>query len=136
MPTKKVNRSAKDGEFVTAEEAEANPDTTVTETVKSEDKPKTVKSETAYFKNKVHSSLTVLFTKGQETLKSVRFTAYYDTWKGDTIRVGYLVSSDKDIIARCREDYTCIEISAAEYDVAINGDKENEPLRVAPIAAA
>jgi succinyl-CoA synthetase beta subunit len=48
MATKKVARSAKDGEFVSAAEAEAKPDETVVETVEVEE-PKTKKPSVAKF---------------------------------------------------------------------------------------
>lgn len=37
MSTRKVSRDAKDGQFVSEEEAKANPDTTVTETVEAKE---------------------------------------------------------------------------------------------------
>lgn len=49
-----------------------------------------------YFKSVEYAGLTVL----KEDQSSVRFTPYFDTFKGDTVRVGFLVTDDKEVVDR------------------------------------
>lgn len=101
--------------------------------------PKASKTEVAYFRNPVHSALNIIVQdeKDPEVIaQSVRFTPYYDTWKGDTIRVGYLETGSKAVIERARNDSTCEEITEKEYKLAVEGNEKNKPLRKAPTAVA
>lgn len=92
------------------------------------------KSQVTYWKNNRYSALTILVRGGEDynghlgIKHEERFVPYYDTWKGDVIRVGYLQTENKDVAERCTEDPTCIEITESEYNKAV------EELRVAPIA--
>ena len=108
---------------------------------KADAKPKAAKkSSVSYFRNTKHSSLRVIVQDEkdpEQITEEAQFVPYYDTWKGDTVRVGYL-KTDSDVIAkRCENDPTCESISEKEYNVAIEGDgNKNKPLRRAPTAIA
>jgi len=58
------------------------------------------------------------------------FTQYYDTYKGDVIRVGYLASRSEQVAKLCKEDLNVESISEKEYNEAI------KELRLAPVPAA
>jgi len=101
--------------------------------------PKASKIEVAYFRNPVHSALNVIVQDEKDPeviVANERFTPYYDTFKGDTVRVGYFTTSNKAIIERCRNDTTCEEITEKEYNQNVVGDEKNKPLRTAPTAVA
>lgn len=107
------------------------------------EKPKEKANTVAYFRNPTYSGLTILVRGGEpdalggEGVKEkARFTPYYDTFKGDVVRVGYLKTESADVIKRCREDSTCIEISEKEYVLATEGDKDTPALEKAPIPQA
>ena len=109
---------------------------------KEDKKPAEKKSESYYFRNTRYSGLKVLIRGGEDLLgaegvkHTARFVPYYDTFKGDVVRVGYLATDRKDVAERCREDSGCEEISEKEYKLALEGDSKNKPLRRAPIAQA
>lgn len=58
----------------------------------------TSKSKLVYFRSSQYAGLTILKKDGS----SVRFTVYFDTFKGDKVRVGFLATDDKEVIERCR----------------------------------
>lgn len=102
------------------------------------------KSKTAYFKAVRHAGLTLQVqkmvkqpdgTEKQEVDEQATFTQYYDMWKGDVIRVGYLATDSKKIAELARADENVIEIKESEYKQAIEGDKDNKPLERAPVPA-
>lgn len=100
------------------------------------------KAETFYFRNTRYSGLSILIRGGEDELGALgveytaRFTPYYDTFKGDVVRVGYLATDRKDVADRCLADSSCEEISEKEYKIAVEGDEKNKPLRRAPIPQA
>lgn len=110
--------------------------------LKEDGKLPTKKATKFYFRNKHYSALTVLIRGGKDDLghlgveHKARFVPFYDTWKGDVVRVGYLETDRKDVADRCREDVTCEEIDEKEYNQAVVGDEKNKPLRRAPIPQA
>jgi hypothetical protein len=71
----------------------------------------------------------------QQVDESARFTEYYDTWKGDVIRVGYLKTESPKIAKAARADENVEEIDEKEYTQAIEGDSKNKPLEKAPTIA-
>lgn len=105
---------------------------------KKEDKPEK-KGKFTFWKNKRISALTILVRGGKDDLgqegvkEKVRFEPYYDTWKGDVVRVGYLKTDSEEVAKRCEEDNYCEKITEKEYNLAVEGDDENKPLRRAPI---
>ena len=101
---------------------------------------KSEKSKVTYWRNKRYSALTILIRGGEDyngqlgIKHEARFEPFYDTYKGDVVRVGYLKTDRADVAKRCEEDYTCEEITEKEYNLAIEGDgKDVKPLRIAPI---
>jgi len=106
---------------------------------KDETATKTDKKSVAYFKSPRHAGLTVQVqkmvknadgTERQEVAEQETFTQYYDTWKGDVIRVGYLKTDSEKIAELCRADLNVDEIDEKEYNKAV------EELRRAPVPAA
>ncbi len=114
------------------------------EAVMQAEKPeaKKAKKETFYFRNARYSGLKMLIRGGKDELgaegveHTARFVPYYDTFKGDVVRVGYLATERKDVAERCRDDSGCEEIDEKEYTLAIEGDAKHKPLQRAPIAQA
>lgn len=112
------------------------------------EKPKA--KEVFYFKNTQASGLKILIRGGTDELgqegveATERFTPYYDTWKGDPIKVGYLSTTNKKVADRCREDNSCEEISQKEYKEATEGvvdeaktkDADNPVYKVKPLRKA
>lgn len=102
-------------------------------------KPQAKKSKKYYFKNRQYSALSILIRGGEDfngqlgVEHKARFEPFYDVWKGDVIRVGFLVTDREDVALRCREDSSCEEIDEKEYTQAVEGDSKNKPLRKAPI---
>jgi hypothetical protein len=103
---------------------------------------KSKKSKVAYFKNSYYSALKILVRGGKDDLdglgvkESERFTPYYDTFKGDVVRVGYLRTESEEVAKRCREDSRCEEIDEKEYNLVTEGDSKTKPLEKAPIPTA
>jgi hypothetical protein len=62
------------------------------------DKAKAEKAEAGkkFFKSVEYAGLSVLKEDGS----TVRFTPYFDTFKGDTVRVGFLETEDKEVVDR------------------------------------
>lgn len=95
------------------------------------------KGKTFYFRNTYFAGLCIQVQghkenkatgeKEQFVAEEATFTQYYDTWKGDVIRVGYLATTSEKIAARCEEDLTCESISEKEYNEAV------ETLKRAPV---
>jgi len=112
------------------------------ETTKPAEKKEEKKATNYYFRNARYSGLKVLIRGGEDLLgaegvkHTARFVPYYDTFKGDVVRVGYLETDRKDVAERCREDSGCEELTEKEYKLALEGDSKNKPLRRAPIAQA
>ena len=105
------------------------------EKVVKEDKTKNI----GFFVSRKHAGLTVQVQKlvknadgttRQEVDEQATFTQYYDTYKGDVIRVGYLATTSAKIAAACAADENVEQIDEKEYNKAI------EELRLAPVPAA
>lgn len=104
-----------------------------------EDGKKPTKVKTFYFKSPVHAGLTVQVQKlvknpqtgkdEQEVDEQASFTQYYDTWKGDVIRVGYLETTSEKIAKVCESDDNVITIDEKEYNEAV------QKLEKAPVPA-
>ena len=101
-----------------------------------EDGNKATKAEVAYFRSKI-SALTVVVKRPKDRLdpvgvgrEVVRFKPFYDTFKGDTIRVGYLTVEGKDAIKAVEADPNTEKIDKKDYEKAM------EELRPAPIKVA
>lgn len=108
-----------------------------TPTTVKDDKPKAEKKPKAfYFRNKTYSGAKIYVRGGEDELgqlgikEQARFMPYYDTWKGDTVRVGYLRTESAAIAKRCQEDRYCEEIDEKEYNQSM------KELRRAPIPVA
>lgn len=88
-----------------------------------------------YFVNRNNAGASIMVgEKAVNEIDVVRFTPYYDTWKGDQVRVGYLKTDNKRAIELCQEDPNCEEISFSDYRLALEGDgKRNQPLGRAPL---
>ena len=104
--------------------------------LKEDGKKATTKKEVAYFKSKI-SALTIVVKRPKDKLdpvgagrKVVRFKPFYDTWKGDTIRVGFLEVEGKDAIKAVEADPNTEKIDKKDYEKAM------EELRPAPIKVA
>lgn len=106
---------------------------------------KAPKVEKAYFRNPVYAGVVIQVQKLVKNVKTgedeqqldeqVKFTQYYDTHKGDVIRVGYAEVSSPKLIEACRSDEFCEEISEKEYKLALEGDAKTKPLTKAPVPA-
>lgn len=75
-----------------------------------------------FYKSSQAAGLTVLKEDGS----SVRFTPRFDEFKGDRVKVGFLVTDDKEVQERLDSDPTVVEIKESEY-------KEAEDLDLAPV---
>lgn len=124
------------------EEVKPTPSTTEGESQSSEAPAK--KPKMAYFKAVKHAGLTLQVqkmvkqadgTEKQEVDEQATFTQYYDTWKGDVIRVGYLATDSEKIAKAARADENVEEIKEKEYKQAVEGDADNRPLERAPVPA-
>jgi poly(A) polymerase Pap1 len=111
--------------------------------VAKEDIAKEVKSH--FFKSPVYAGLTVQVQKmvkqpdnslKQEVAEQASFVQYYDMWKGDVIRVGYLEVKSQAIADLCDKDVNVERITEKEYRQAVEGDEKNPALKRAPVAAA
>lgn len=104
------------------------------------------KKQVFYFKNRKYAGLTmqvqktvddpVTHQKVQEVDEQATFEQFYDTWKGDVVRVGFLKTDSVAIAERCRADSSCEEIDEKEYNQAVKGDEKNKPLQKAPSPVA
>lgn len=89
----------------------------------SETKEKTavkeIKPQAVFFVNKTHSALTVVKADGTR----VTFKPFYETFRGERVRVGYLKvdAKDKDLLDRVSNDTTCQEITEKEYNEGMSG---------------
>lgn len=68
----------------------------------------------SYFKSTI-SGLTVRKKDGGK----VRFSAYFDTHKGDRVKVGYLATDDKEVVEILSKDPSVEKIEKAEHDKAV-----------------
>ena len=109
------------------------------------DKPVQAKAEkTFYFKNPYYSGLKILIRGGAKDVlggegvkEEARFKPYYDVFKGDIVKVGYLETTSEEVAERCRADNWCEELTKKEYDLELQGDGDKrKPLRPAPIPIA
>jgi len=100
------------------------------------------KATVAYFKCLVHPGLIVSVYKEEKLplggveqvfVREARFVQYYDIWKGDVIRVGFLATDDAEIVKRLENDLNVVAIEKKEYDEATHPKKG---LRRAPVPAA
>lgn len=95
-----------------------------------------------YFKNSRYSALKLLVRGGEDQAKmvgikeSARFVPYYDVFKGDVIKIGYLKTNSKAIAKMARADNSCEEIEEKEYNLALEGDDKHKALRRAPFYLA
>lgn len=112
-------------------------DATIAPEVVKDDK-KAKKEQTFYFKAPVHAGLTVQVqkvvknadgTEQQVVDHQETFTQYYDVFKGDVKRVGYLATTDKRIADICESDDNVVTIDEKEYNKAI------DELEKAPVPA-
>lgn len=76
------------------------------------------KNEVKHFRCEVSSALSVL--KDGETV--ARFTPYFEKFRGETVKVGYLETDDPFVIERCEADGTVESVSEKEFKDA-TGDK-------------
>lgn len=107
--------------------------------------PAPSKKSFSYFRSPRHAGLTIQIQKmtlDKETNKKVQevdeqatFTQYYDTWKGDTIRVGYLKTDSEKIAEACRKDDNVEEIDEKEYNQLVVGDEKHPALKLASTPA-
>lgn len=96
------------------------------EKAKSEPKAKTEtapKKTAKHFRSTSAAGMTIL-VDGEER---ARFVPFFDTYKGDKVRVGYLETDDKDVIERLENDNTVESVSADEFK------KETSKLELAPV---
>lgn len=137
MAKETVNRSAKDGEFVSDKVAEANPDTTVTETVqtaKAEDEKPS--KGTKYFYSIVSG---LKFQVGDnneqgkndpDLLEYVAFSPVVTKINGESVRRGILVLEAKDqnksILDRLEADVNVSSITKAKYEELRDGKQDQE----------
>lgn len=116
-----------------------------TDVTDAKDEKKAESKKVFYFKSPVHAGLTVQVQKlvknpqtgkdEQEIAEQASFVQYYDTWKGDTIRVGYLSTTSEKIADVCNSDGNVVAITEKEYKMAVEGDKDTKPLERAPVPA-
>lgn len=109
-------------------------------------KEESKKPKAAFFISRKHAGLTVQVQKqvknsvtgkdDQEVAEQESFTQYYDTYKGDVVRVGYLRTESPKIAETLRNDANVEEIDEKEYSQAVEGDKNHKPLAKAPVPAA
>lgn len=122
MSKNEVNRSAKDGEFVSEEEAKANPDTTVTEQKATKsDKDKSKKATKCYRTNISGLKIAVgdRNPEGQsdpDLLDHVQFVTRQIRYQGDNVKVGVLETDNAKVQAILASDANVVEIKKAEYD--------------------
>lgn len=95
------------------------------------------KKSKRYFKNEKTAGLSLIWQHPKDVAlatpddyKYIRFTPYYDTFKGDRVMVGYLETDNKKAVDILLKDNNCIEIDAKEYK------KATEELAKAPIKVA
>lgn len=95
------------------------------------------KATKRFYKNEKIAGLSVIWqhpkdgaTATPEDYKYVRFTPYYDTYKGDRVMVGYLETDNKKVADILATDSSCIEIDAKEYEKATK-ELVKAPLKVA-----
>lgn len=97
------------------------------------------KSGMKYYRNDFYSAASVLVRDedGDGVADEVRFVPYYDTYKGDQVRVGFLATDNKQAQETLKADPYAEEISFQDYKLALRGDgKRNQPLGRAPIPAS
>ena len=142
MAKQKVEQTIHDEDIVipgevvgTVDEFTTEEDVVVKKEEVKEQAPKK-KGKATYWRNKNYSACTILVRGGKDELggegveERARFTPYYDTFKGDVIRVGYLETDSAKVAKRCEEDLYCEELSEKEYNEAV------KELRRAPIPQA
>lgn len=88
------------------------------------------KNETKYFRTPI-AGLSVVVEPardGEIAPHVVRFTPILERWEGEMQKFGYLKTSNKVAIRKCKEDPNVSEIEAEEYEkVLANADDGNKP---------
>jgi hypothetical protein len=146
MPTNQSNQEPTD-EPVPAEPTSADVEETPTkEGTTSEVPAKQKKGKAFFFISRRYPGLKIQVQKmvdnkatgsqEQQVDEEASFTQFYDSWKGDIIRVGYLRTDSDKIAEACRNDENVEEIEEKEYTQAVEGDSKNKPLEKAPTVAA
>lgn len=79
-------------------------------------------SKKVFLKSERYSGLTVMKADGT----SERFGIFYDTFKGDKIKVGFLATEDPEIVKRALVVEGVSEIDEKEF-------KQTEKLELAPV---
>lgn len=82
----------------------------------------TDKKKVTYLKSERYAGLTVMKQDGT----SERFGIYFDTFKGDKVKVGFLATEDPEIVERALVVEGVSEINEKEF-------KETEKLEPAPV---
>lgn len=137
MAAEKVNRDAKNGEFVSDEVAEANPDTTVTETVETVKAEDEKPSKGAKYFYSIVSGLKFQVGDNNEQgkndpdlLEYVAFSPVVTKINGESVRRGILVLEAKDqnksILDRLEADVNVSSITKAKYEELRDGKQEAE----------
>ena len=83
-----------------------------------QNKKPAAKAGAKYFKSSV-SGLAFMDKDGQTVLE--RFSPYAETYQGETVRRGYLETSDPRVIKMATEDHTVEEVSKSDYDKMLKG---------------
>lgn len=145
----KVNRSAKSGEFVSEENAQANPDTTVQEEVETPVKVESPKADQAadevpaannkgakYFYSTVAGLKFQVGNRNEkgkhdpDLLDYVAFQPVTTRINGETVRRGILVlekdAQNKAILDRLEADHNVTEISQSKFEELRDGKQEAE----------
>ena len=106
----------------------------------AEEVKKPAKKEVKYFVNRLHSGGGFIVDPGDgqdpATQVKVRFTPFFDMWKGDTIKVGYLESDDPRVHKALENAQGVEEIKQSEYEKAVGKDGEKGELNRAPLPVA
>lgn len=74
------------------------------------------KSKKRYFTSMLAAGMVIKKADGSK----VRFEVFFDTFKGDKVRVGYFASDDTEVINRCVDCSLVDEISESEYNKAVS----------------
>ena len=86
------------------------------------DKAEANKKSLTYLRSPEYAGLTIVKEDGT----TVRFVPYYDTFKGDKVKVGFLATDDDEIVKRCESLGNIEVIDEKEFT------KETESLEKAP----
>jgi hypothetical protein len=86
--------------------------------------PKYSKGDTLYFRSTI-AALSVMVAdadpkKNEVAPKTVRFVPFYEKFEGDTVKVGYLKTSNEVAIKKLLDDFHVTRISQDEYEKFTN----------------